>query len=112
MSENILDIARRVRELSERATPGPWESHGTVHVRHAGIGSHTHGSLDSDVTARQPSDTQWIAETRTAAPQLAEAVERMAAALRHAADTLNGCECEEAYDTLRELGIPLEAGDE
>ncbi len=43
---------------------------------------------------------------------LADAVERMAAALRHAADTLNGCECEEAYDTLRELGIPLEAGDE
>ncbi len=38
---------------------------------------------------------------------LAEAVEKMVAALRHAADTLNGCECEEAYDTLRDLGIPL-----
>lgn len=78
MSENILDIARRVRELVEAATPGPWAAFDATRGDPADGPTQFDIRNENELVAVVPDyskggydDAAFIAKTRTAAPQLA-----------------------------------------
>jgi hypothetical protein len=82
---NTLELAKDVKKLSEAATPGPWETHN--HLPKAIYQAGERGYLASAVDSDQ--DAEFIAHSRTAVPQLADAVIEMVEVLKIYGNTAN-----------------------
>lgn len=85
-STDLTTIIARVRELDAAATKGPWMApHARVQAEQVGYVYRAEGMASQVArtmsTTRGMSDAALIAEYRTAAPALADEVERLAALL-------------------------------
>jgi hypothetical protein len=119
MLMNILDLAKQTKELAAKATPGPWGSYPDGDhpvIQYGGIrdfgGIHIaceKGSISLE------SDLDFIAHSRTAAPQLADAVIQMVEALQFYAAQGEAMACgaciedggDQALALLTKLGIEV-----
>jgi hypothetical protein len=78
---NIKDLIAEVREHHRRATPGPWLHYKRAHPSPAWAVTDVEDENAQQITAEgEPNDIALIAHYRTAAPLLADEVERLNAA--------------------------------
>jgi hypothetical protein len=77
---NIKDLIAEVREHHRRATPGPWLHYKRDHPSPAWAVTDVEDEEEQRITAEgEPNDIALIAHYRTAAPFLADEVERLSA---------------------------------
>ena len=75
---NIKDLIAEVREHHRRATPGPWLHYKRAHPSPAWAVTDVEDENAQQITAEgEPNDIALIAHDRTAAPLLADEVERL-----------------------------------
>lgn len=108
-STDLTTIIARVRELDAAATKGPWMApHARVQAEQVGYVYRAEGMASQVArtmsTTRGMSDAALIAEYRTAAPALADEVERLAALFQQAYGVHHSwvAECERLRERVRE----------